>query len=138
MRENRCQFLRWYDFELVIGAVARLFVSSPSAELRDMTEAAALHVIVSHFHHQFGSQWFPRQVLALTPAALAARHAMGDFAFTGLASVFRPLLPWVTDKRILAIRVKEFREFPALLNAKARANPDVLQSTGVVKQAQEQ
>src|SRR4029077_12343606 len=72
------------------------------------------------------------------PAALAPRHAIGNFGFTGLASVFRPVLPWVSGERILAVRVKKYRKFPALLDAKARTNPDVLQSTGVVKQAEEQ
>jgi hypothetical protein len=63
---------------------------------------------------------------------------MSNFGFTGLASVFRPVLPRVSDERALAIGFKEFREFPALLNAEARTNPDVLQSTGIVKEAQEQ
>jgi hypothetical protein len=48
------------------------------------------------------------------------------------------MLPRVSDERALAIGFKEFREFPALLNAEARTNPDVLQSTGIVKQAEEQ
>jgi hypothetical protein len=56
----------------------------------------------------------------------------------GLASVFRPVLPWVGGERVPSVRVKKFRKFPALLDAKARTNPDVLQSTGVVKQAEEQ
>jgi hypothetical protein len=58
--ENRFQLLRRNDFELGIGAVAGLFVRSPSAELRRMTESASLHMVVSDFHHQLGSQWFPR------------------------------------------------------------------------------
>jgi hypothetical protein len=63
---------------------------------------------------------------------------MGDSGFTGLRSVVCPMLPRVSDERALAIGFKEFREFPALLNAEARTNPDVLQSTGIVKEAQEQ
>ena len=58
--ENRFQLLRRNDFELGIGAVAGLFVRSPSAELRRMTESASLHMVVSDFHHQLGSQCFPR------------------------------------------------------------------------------
>src|SRR5437868_15069849 len=58
--ENLCQLLRSNDFELSVGAVTWLFVLPPSAELRCMTEPVSLHVIVSHFHHQFGSQRFPR------------------------------------------------------------------------------
>src|SRR5580692_8739670 len=46
-RENGCKFL-WRNYlELGIGAVDRLFVRSPSAEMRHMTEAASLHVLVS-------------------------------------------------------------------------------------------
>ena len=119
---------------MVIGAVARLFVCSPSAELRDMTEAAALHVIVRDLYHQFGPQWFPRQILAMTPAALATWHAMGDVAFTGLASVLRPVLPWVSGDRVPSVKVKKFRKFPARLDTETRTNPDVLQSAGLVKQ----
>src|SRR5258706_9835654 len=77
--ENRCQFLRRNDFELGVRAVAGLLVGSPSAELRRMTEAASLHVVVSDFHHQFGAHPFPRSVFALTPAALTARHALDSF-----------------------------------------------------------
>src|SRR6516165_9195783 len=54
--ENRRQLLWWNDFELVIRAVARLLVRAPSAKLRCVTEAAALHVIVSDFDYQFGTQ----------------------------------------------------------------------------------
>ena len=59
MGENRGQFLRWNHFELGVCAIARLFVASPSAELRDVAEAAALHVIVGDFNYQFGTYRFP-------------------------------------------------------------------------------
>jgi hypothetical protein len=32
--------------------------------------------------------------------------------------------------------MEKFCQFPAFLNAEARANPDMLQSTGIVEQAQ--
>jgi hypothetical protein len=51
MRENGCELLRWNDLELGISAVDRLFVWSPPAELRHMTEAASLHVLVSDFYN---------------------------------------------------------------------------------------
>ena len=60
LRKNRCQFLRRNNFQLRIGAVARLFVGTPSAELRRVTKAAPLHVLVSDFHDQFGPQGLPR------------------------------------------------------------------------------
>ena len=59
MRENCCELLRWNDLELGISAVDRLFVWSPSEEVRHMTEAASLHVFVSDFHNQFRPQGFP-------------------------------------------------------------------------------
>src|SRR6266571_4731035 len=63
--ENLRQLLRRNDFELRIGAVARLLVRAPPSKMRQVTEARALHVLVSDFGHEFGSQRLPRQVLAL-------------------------------------------------------------------------
>ena len=31
----------------------------------------------------------------------------------------RPLLPWMRDERVPAVRFEEFRQFPSLLNAEA-------------------
>ena len=50
--KNRCQLLRGNDFELRIGAVTWLLVPSPSAKLGRMTEAVALHVVVSDLQYQ--------------------------------------------------------------------------------------
>ena len=97
-RKNCRQLLRRNDFELGIGTVAGLFVGSPPAKLRRMTEAASLHVIVCDFHNQFGPQRFPRQILALAPAALPARHAFDTFT-DGIARL-RPCLPRVGIERI--------------------------------------
>ena len=57
--KNRCQLVGRNHFELRIGAVAWLFVASPSAKLCRMTEAVALHVVVGDFQYQLGAQWFP-------------------------------------------------------------------------------
>src|ERR1700716_320049 len=103
--KNRCQLLRWNDFELGVGAVAGLFVRSPSAELRCMTEAASLHVVVSDLHHQLGSQRFPRQVFALTPSALTAGHASD--AFIGCTFLVRPRLPRMSIECVLTVRLEE-------------------------------
>ena len=53
--EDLCQLLRRDNFELGIGAVARLLVRAPPSKLRYVTEAAALHVVVSDFDHQLGT-----------------------------------------------------------------------------------
>ena len=77
--ENRGQFVRRNHFELGISAVARPLVRAPPSKMRHVPEAGALHVLISDFDHQLGPQRLPRQVLALAPAALAARHAMPGF-----------------------------------------------------------
>jgi hypothetical protein len=53
--ENFRQLLRRNNFELFKGALARLLVQSPPSELSRMTEAIALHVVVSNFDYQLGS-----------------------------------------------------------------------------------
>src|SRR5213593_2842244 len=73
--EDRHQLLWRNHFELSIGTVARLLVRAPSSKMRHVTKAGSLHMLVSHFDHQFGPQRLPREVLALAPAALAAWHA---------------------------------------------------------------
>jgi hypothetical protein len=50
--ENFRQLLWRNHFELRVGTVAQLLVCAPSAELRHVPETAALHVLVSNFHHQ--------------------------------------------------------------------------------------
>src|ERR1700677_4314153 len=50
--EDLHQLLRWNHFELGIRTVARLLVRAPSAKLRHVAEAAALHVLVRHFDNQ--------------------------------------------------------------------------------------
>src|SRR5215471_8137823 len=117
MGEDGSQFLGWDHFELGVGAVAGLFVRSPSAELRHVTEAAALHVLVRNFYYEFGPHWFPGQILALTPAALPARHALRNSGFIGLGSVFRPGFPGVSDERVFTIGLQKFCEFEALRRA---------------------
>ena len=72
----------------------------------------------------------PRQVRSLTPTALTAWYPTGGF----LGRAFRvcPILPRMRKERVLAIRVEDFCKLLSLLGAEARANPNMLQSTGVV------
>src|SRR5262249_37698157 len=134
--KNHRQLVWWNHFELVIGAVVRLFVRAPPAKLRCVAEAVALHVLVSDFHHQFGTQRLPRQVLALAPAALTTGHAM--FGFTARRSMLSPILPRVSGQRILAVWSEEFYQLAALLFREARANSNMLQRAGVVKKAEQE
>src|SRR5262245_62650256 len=78
-REYLCQFRRQDNFNLLIRAVARLFVLAPPSELRDVAKPAPLHVIVRNFQNQLRSQRLPREILALAPTTLCPRHATGGF-----------------------------------------------------------
>ena len=100
-----------------------------------MTEAAALHVVVSDFDYQLRPQRLPGQVLALAPAALAAGHAMLSFIRD---SMLGPVFPGMSGERVLAVRREEFYEFASLLFREARADADMLQRAGVVEEAEQQ
>ncbi len=75
-RKNCFQLVRRDDFKLRVGAIAWLLVGTPPAELRHVTEASALHMLVRNFDYQLGSERLPRKILALAPTALASRHSM--------------------------------------------------------------
>jgi hypothetical protein len=51
LRKNCRQFLWRNNFKLGVGTIARLFVRSPSAELRRVPEAISLHVVISNFYN---------------------------------------------------------------------------------------
>ena len=57
--EDLHQLLRRNHFELGIGTVARFLIRAPSAKLRHVAEAAALHVLVGHFDDQLRPQRLP-------------------------------------------------------------------------------
>src|ERR1700746_1747033 len=124
------------DFELGIRAVARLLVRAPSAKLRCVTEAVALHVVVGDFDDQFGTERLPRQVLPLAPTALATRHTM--LGFTARRSMLGPIFPRVSGERVLAVGSEEFYELSSLLFREARADADMLQRAGVVEKAKQE
>src|SRR5208282_3789411 len=58
--KNGFQLVRRNNFKLLVGAIAWLLVGTPPPELRDMTEARALHMLVRDFHYQLGSERLPR------------------------------------------------------------------------------
>src|SRR5205085_897455 len=101
----------------------------PSAKMRGVPEPAALHVIVFDLSDQFRPQRFPREILPLTPAALAAGDAL-------LAS--RPMFPRMIRERILPIRREILCKFAASDLCKACTNPNVVQRAIVVEQTQKQ
>src|SRR5579863_10472355 len=134
--EYRGQLVRWNDFELGIGAVARLLVVAPSTEMRHVPETSALHVLVCDFDNQFGPQRLPRKILALAPAALAAWHAMPGAAIGW--SMFRPSLPGVICEGVLPIWIEKLDQLLALLVREAGTYPNVLQIAGIVEEPQQQ
>src|SRR5215472_14419596 len=96
------QFLRRNNFQLRIRAVLRLLVGAPAAELRGVAEAVSLHMVIRNFNYQFRTQRFPGKIFALTPSALATRHALDSF----FRHVLCPMLPRVSLESILTIRIK--------------------------------
>ncbi len=49
--KNGFQLVRRNNFKLLVGAIAWPFVGTPPPELRHMTEARALHMLVRDFHY---------------------------------------------------------------------------------------
>ena len=74
--EDRPKLVRRDDLELGEGAVARLLVRAPAAELRRVPEAHSLHVIVGDLDDQLRAERLPGKILALAPAALRPRPAL--------------------------------------------------------------
>jgi hypothetical protein len=136
VRENLSQFLRGDNFQLSIGAVHRLLIVPPSAELRSVTKTIPLHVVVRNFHNQLWAQWFPREVFSLTPSTLAARHALRLVAIG--FSVFGPRLPRMRCEGIFAIRSQEVHQLLAFRGAEAGTHSNVLQCAGVIEKTQQQ
>jgi hypothetical protein len=57
--------------------------------MRHVTEPITLHMLISYFDDKLRSQWLPGQILSLTPAALAARHAVitvSDLTLPGMTN----------------------------------------------------
>jgi len=116
--------------ELSVRAVARFFVGAPSAKMRHVPEAGALHVLIGDFQHQFRAQRFPRQIFPLAPAALSSGHALAHF---GAGECFRPLPPRMILERVFAIGRELFYKSAARIVGETCADADVLQGSRVVK-----
>jgi len=134
--ENLSQLLGRNNFELGVRTVAWLFIRAPSSKLRCVTEAAALHVVVSDFDYKLRTQRLPRQVLALAPPALSAGPA--TFSFTICSFVLGPVFPRMRGKRVLAVRCEECYKLPAHLVREAGADADMLQRARVVEKAEQE
>src|SRR5215469_12060385 len=123
-RKDRGQFLRGNHLELSIRTIRRLLVRSPAPKLCRVPEAISLHVIVGDFDHQFRAQRFPRKVLALTPSALPAGHALRTVSQSHMN--FGPSLPWMIYQSILAIRFEKLSQFEPRSIAEAGTDSHML------------
>src|SRR5438128_3842917 len=130
--EHLLQFVRLDDVELIVAAVLRLLVGSPPQEDRRVAEAVALHVVVLHLADALDAQRLPGQILAGTPAALAAGHAR--------AAALRasPLAPRVFLHRVRPQRLQLLRKLLARLHRERGRDADVMQRAFVVVQPEEQ
>src|SRR5262249_19019715 len=88
------------------------------------------------FDHQFRTQRFPRQVLALAPSALAAGHALRAFSQTNIN--FGPGPPRVIDQSLSAIGVEKLCQLEALRIAETGAHSHMLERARIIKQSEEQ
>src|SRR5580765_4642619 len=104
--EHLLELVRGRDLELVVAAVDRPLIGTPSLEDGRVTESRALHVIVFHFAHPFDAKRLPRQIFPRAPAALAARHARR------LPIDLGPLPPWMVVESPFAQRRQLRRELP--------------------------
>src|SRR4051812_30168547 len=120
------ELVRGRDLELVVAAVDRPLVGTPSREDGRVPKSRALHVIVFHLAYAFDAKRFPRQIFPRAPAALAARHARR------LPINLGPFLPWMIFESPLAQRRQLLAELPALRHRERRRDADVMQLLLVV------
>src|SRR6516165_2095542 len=133
--KNLSQFLRRDHLKLRIAAVLRRLVFSPAPKLCGVTKTLPLHVVVRNLHNQLRPQRFPRQILTLAPAALAAWHSATSPTLPSFA--FGPRLPGMTGERVLAVGREEIDQLSSFCCGEAGANADVLQSARVIVQTEQ-
>lgn len=75
LREYTFKLFRRDHFQLLVGAVGRIFVAAPPPEFRHVAKAVALQMIVGNLRDQLRPQRFPCQIFASAPSALRAGHA---------------------------------------------------------------
>src|SRR5437762_9208617 len=106
--EDLLELVRRRDLELVVAAVAGLFVRSPPLKDRRVAEPLPLHVVVLHLAHALDPKRFPGQILAGAPAALPAGHARHVAAVR-----LGPFAPGVMLGRMVAERLELERQLPS-------------------------
>ena len=134
--ENFFELLGWHDFQLLVGAGLRFSVAAPTAELRGVAEAVALHVIIGDFNDELGAQGFPRQIFSLAPAALAAGHALWGIGGRGNGGI--PFLPGMMSESVSAVRCEEFGKFETFFGGETGTNANMLERSGVIVEPEEE
>ena len=85
----------WNDLELLVGAVLGCLVGAPAAEVREVPEAVALHVLIGDLDHKLDAQRLPAQVFAalqrdwppgMRPLAVRPRSAHSAHGWSRKAS----------------------------------------------------
>ena len=67
-RKDAHQFVGRNNLELLVGAVLWSLVRTPAAEVREVTEACALHVLVGDLDDELDAERLPAQVFACAPS----------------------------------------------------------------------
>src|SRR5207249_7729757 len=120
------------DVELVVTAVRRPFVGTPTHEDGGVSEAIALEVVVRDLAHALDPQRLPGEILARAPAALGARHADRAVGHS------RPVPPGMRRERVLAQWRQLPRKTAAGLHRERRGHAHVVQRSGIVVEPQQQ
>ena len=118
--------------QLLVAARLGVPVGAPPLEVRGVPEPPPLHVLVGDLDHPLGPQRREREVLALAPAALGARHPVGVGG--------QELLP--VAPRVLLDRADQGLELLDQLGppgfGEAGADADVLELSVVVVEAEQE
>src|SRR5438105_2370256 len=104
--EDPRELVRGRFLELIVAAVAGLFVGPPALERRRVPEPVALEVIVRNLCHAFEPQRLPGQVLAPVPTRGRAGEPLPGGIRGAEGRPVGPLLPGMTREGRLAPRLQ--------------------------------
>ena len=107
--EDLLELVSLRDLELIVPAVLRLLVGTPSQEDGRVPEAIALEMVVLHLADPLDPERLPREILPRAPSALAPRHA-GHLARPG----GRPFAPGMIVEGVRAERRQLHGQLPCV------------------------
>src|SRR4029079_14155914 len=118
--------------ELVVAAVGRLLVRSPSLEGGGVPEPIALEMVVGDLRDALDAQRLPRQGLATVPARRRPGQPLAGLL--GRLGPLGPLAPRVALECLLAERRQLLREGGPPIPGERAGDADRVQRPGVVEQ----